>query len=103
MIAKGDFALSTYGSASASAVVLLAGGPIKAISVDEGDIIAPSSLALVKGAPHLNAAKVFLNWLFSKEGAIAESETNLKGYERLIKGAPSIPEALVPPKKRESL
>lgn len=30
------------------------------------------SAIILKGAPHLNAAKVFLNWLLSKEGQIAQ-------------------------------
>jgi iron(III) transport system substrate-binding protein len=44
------------------------GAPLKFIKPDEGVILIPIGMALVKGAPHPNAAKLFINWMLSEEG-----------------------------------
>lgn len=42
------------------------GGPVKIVYPVEGVIAAPDGIALVKGAPHPDAAKVFIDWCLSK-------------------------------------
>lgn len=42
------------------------GGPVKIVYPDEGVIAAPDGIALIKGAPHPEAAKVFIDWCLSK-------------------------------------
>lgn len=42
------------------------GGPVKIVYPVEGVIAAPDGIALVKGAPHAAAAKVFIDWCLSK-------------------------------------
>jgi iron(III) transport system substrate-binding protein len=42
------------------------GGPVKIVYPDEGVIAAADGIALVKGAPHPDAAKVFIDWCLSK-------------------------------------
>ena len=42
------------------------GGPVKIVYPSEGVIAAPDGIALVKGAPHPDAAKVFIDWCLSK-------------------------------------
>lgn len=44
------------------------GAPIKAIALEEGTIINLSAMVAVKGAPHPNATKLFMNWLLGPEG-----------------------------------
>ncbi|MBI4332256.1 MAG: extracellular solute-binding protein [Chloroflexi bacterium] len=48
-----------------------AGAPLDLVVPKEGTYVAASSggLALLKDAPHPNAAKLFLNWVLTKEGA----------------------------------
>ena len=41
------------------------------------------SLAILKNPPHPNAAKIFVNWLLSKEGQELYSRTSLHGARRL--------------------
>ncbi len=41
--------------------------------------ISDGSLALMKNAPHPNAAKVFINWFLSREGQIAVQEEYARG------------------------
>jgi iron(III) transport system substrate-binding protein len=42
------------------------GGPVKIVYPVEGVIAAPDGIALVKGAPHAAAGKVFIDWCLSK-------------------------------------
>jgi len=42
------------------------GGPVKIVYPEDGVIAAPDGIALVKGAPHPDAAKVFIDWCLSK-------------------------------------
>ena len=42
------------------------GGPVKIVYPVEGAIAAPDGIALVKGAPHAAAGKVFIDWCLSK-------------------------------------
>jgi iron(III) transport system substrate-binding protein len=59
------------------------------------------SLGLIKGAPHPNAAKVFINWFLSRRGQIA-----LQKYEDLYNENPpnsrriDIPKDMLPPSSR---
>jgi iron(III) transport system substrate-binding protein len=42
------------------------GGPVKIVYPEDGAIAAPDGIAIVKGAPHPDAAKVFVDWCLSK-------------------------------------
>ena len=42
------------------------GGPVKIVYPEDGAIAAPDGIALVKGALHPEAAKVFIDWCLSK-------------------------------------
>ena len=43
------------------------GGPVKIIYPEDGTTAAPDGIALVKGAPHADAAKKCIDWALSKE------------------------------------
>ena len=43
------------------------GGPVKIVYPEDGTTAAPDGIALVKGAPHADAAKKFIDWTLSKE------------------------------------
>jgi iron(III) transport system substrate-binding protein len=69
----------------------------------EGAPVSPGggSISLIKGAPHPNAAKVFINWFLSRKGQIA-----LQSYEDLYGEVPpnsrrvDIPKDMLPPSSR---
>jgi len=69
----------------------------------EGSPISPGggSMSLIKGGPHPNAAKVFINWFLSRRGQIA-----LQKYEDLYGDEPpnsrriDIPKDMLPPSSR---
>ena len=64
---------------------------------DYGTYVTPGfgSVGLVKDAPHPNAAKVFLNWLLSKDGQTAYSTALTAGSRRL-----DVPQDHLPPEFR---
>jgi ABC-type Fe3+ transport system substrate-binding protein len=69
----------------------------------EGTPVSPGggSISLIRGAPHPNAAKVFINWFLSRKGQIA-----LQSYEDLYGEVPpnsrrvDIPKDMLPPGSR---
>jgi len=51
-----------------------AGIPISVNPATEGAFVTSAGIALMKNAPNPNAAKLFLNWLLSREGQIVASK-----------------------------
>ena len=45
---------------------VLGGGPVKIVYPEDGTVAAPDGIALLKGAPHPEAAKAFIDWCLSK-------------------------------------
>jgi iron(III) transport system substrate-binding protein len=60
---------------------------------------ASGSISLINKAPHPNAAKVFLNWLLSREGQIAAQENTDNGIH-FNSGRIDIPKDIVDPEYR---
>jgi len=68
MIARGEVKISALTQASNVAQLMAEGAPIKSISMTEGSAAFTDAVSMVKGAIHPNAARLFINWLLSKEG-----------------------------------
>ncbi len=64
-------------SATGAIPVIQEGAPIKLLTLKEGFPVSPIPVAFLKDSPHPNAAKVFMNWMFSPEGMKLFSETAL--------------------------
>ena len=59
------------------------------------------SMSFIKGAPHPNAAKVFVNWLLSRKGQIAlQKYTDLYGDPPPNSRRIDIPKDMLPPESR---
>ncbi len=84
-IARGRYAISGTPSADIRNEFLKAGAPIKIIQPVEGTLSSSSKgvVALLKKAPHPNAAKVFVNWLLTKEGQTVLSQVSGQSSRRL--------------------
>jgi iron(III) transport system substrate-binding protein len=65
-VARGEFAL--YFPFNVSDLPALKGLPIKGIALQEGAPYTVFSAGVVKGAPHPNAARLFIDFLISEEG-----------------------------------
>lgn len=55
-----------------------AGGPVGFVYPSEGTATIPDSAAIIKGAKHPQAARQFMDWLFTKEGQELASSLGLR-------------------------
>ncbi|MBC7331126.1 MAG: extracellular solute-binding protein [Synergistetes bacterium] len=68
------------------------GDDVEIVIPKEGTITAPYAISLVKGAPHPNAARLWLNFIMSEEG----QKIFAKGFVR-----PILPDVELPPEVKE--
>lgn len=67
-VARGQVALSFGASDSTTAILVKEGAPVKALDMREGiPLTLANALAMLAGAPHPNAARLFINWFLSRE------------------------------------
>ncbi|MBF8265252.1 MAG: Ferric transporter ATP-binding subunit, partial [Dehalococcoidia bacterium] len=99
MVARGEYKIGLPASDSAVAPIVAEGGPLKFVSMDEGDVAQGESVMLLKGAPHPNAGKLFMDWILSPEGQ--EVYARAASTNPLRKGVPgfALPAASVNSKK----
>ena len=67
-LARGSYSLLVSTAEIAFAPMMKEGAPVKEIALKEGTVASGNAIAAIKGGPHPNAAKLFLNWLLSQEG-----------------------------------
>ena len=67
-LSRGEMPLGLGASDTDAAPFLAEGAPFKAIALEEGTVANVNPGVVVKGAPHPNAAKVFMNWILGVEG-----------------------------------
>lgn len=67
---QGEASVAIDGADGSIAPFVKEGAPVQAVPLEEGTLVAPYSvgIAVIKNAPHPNAARLFLNWLSSQEG-----------------------------------
>ena len=68
MVARGEAWLNLYKSYKSAGDIILEGAPLKLLGMTEGNSLLTEPIAMVKGTAHPNAAKLFINWLLSREG-----------------------------------
>lgn len=69
ILIRGEAALSVTAGTTILNPFVAQGAPVKPIDAKEGVILAMSpSVALVKNSPNPNAARLFIDWLVTKEG-----------------------------------
>lgn len=75
-IAKGRYSLAVAPLPEIVNDFILSGAHLKAYSPPEGQLLTAGTgaLSLLAAAPHPNAAKVYINWILSKEGGKVFSE-----------------------------
>lgn len=57
---------------------LMAGGPVGIIYPAEGTASVPDTLAVIKGAKHPKNARLFMDWMLSKEGQAVATRLSLR-------------------------
>ena len=67
-VARGSYAVAVAPTSSRGLGLAKQGAPVRFVRPREGLHLAPQGISFVANAPHPNAAKVYLNWFFTKEG-----------------------------------
>ena len=69
-VARGKYAIGLGANPDTLAGLLKMGSPLEAVLIKEGIYVGPGAgcIGVPAKMPHPNAAKVFINWLLSKEG-----------------------------------
>ncbi len=67
-LARGEAPLNLTSTLASSGSLVAEGAPIKPLDMKEGVSAQVQALNVVAGAPHPNAARLFINWLLSPEG-----------------------------------
>lgn len=86
MVARGEYAFYLGGSTDTAAPIIAEGAPLKFPSFEEGATVHLGNIMVVKGAPHPSAARLFVNWLLSREGQISYAES--AGSTPVLKDVP---------------
>ncbi len=78
-LAHGKYPIALFCKSDPIAEFRKAGAPIEELVPQEGQALTSGSgnVTLVNRAPHPNAARVFINWLLSKEGQLLFSQASL--------------------------
>lgn len=94
-LAQGKHAVAMAPLSGPVAEFLEAGAPLKIVMPREGHGLSTGNggISLVKKAPHPYAARLFINWLLSKEGMSVFSKAELADSARLDIPLDAIPEA----------
>jgi iron(III) transport system substrate-binding protein len=100
-VARGLYSIAIAPNVPRSRELTKEGAPLKFVHPKEGSHLSSGGIALIANAPHLNAAKLFLNWFYTKEGQTTYAPTMptisvrkdvLQDYlpegERYIEGSP---------------
>ena len=93
-VARGEIAIGVGTNTGTLAQFAKSGASIKVLAFPDAPIVGnPNTIAVVKAAPHPNAALVFMNWFMSKEGQEVINKT--QGTSGLRRDVPSyVPDAL---------
>jgi iron(III) transport system substrate-binding protein len=75
LVAAGEFSMFLVGSGDTSLRMITKGAPVAIVPVGQSPGLS-RSVGLVKGAPHPNAAKLFLDYFTTPEGLLAKTEAD---------------------------
>ncbi len=67
-LARGEAAATVFVSTMEAIQMAAEGAPIRIVDMKEGTVTDTEAMGAIKGSPHPNAAKVFLNFVYSQEG-----------------------------------
>lgn len=83
-IARGKYSIATTPKISVVVEMLAAGAPIEEINVEpEYGTTSGGNIVLINRAPHPGAAKLFINWLLTREGQTIFTNVNSSPSRRL--------------------
>ena len=74
-VARGQVAMAIAPNIPRALALIEEGAPLKFIHPKEGSHVSESGISLVRGAPHLNAAKLFMQWFYTRESQTVFART----------------------------
>ncbi len=75
-VARGQYPLALAPATNRGRQLINEGAPVKFAHPAEGSHITTNGVCLIANSPHPNAAKLFLDWFFSKEGQMIYAPNN---------------------------
>jgi iron(III) transport system substrate-binding protein len=100
-VARGQYAIGISPTVARSREVIRQGAQVRFVMAREGGLITEQGMSLLSNAPHPNAAKVFIEWFYTKEGQTIYSQSHssisirrdvphdyLPPHERYMEGTP---------------
>lgn len=75
-LARGDYPMALQLAVNQANSFIEQGAPIKVLPMAEGNAVTSGVVAQVKGGPHPNAARLFLDWTISAEGQAIYHKAN---------------------------
>lgn len=94
-VARGQYPLAIAPATNRGRQLINEGAPVKFAHPAEGSHITTNGVCMIANAPHLNAAKLFLDWFFSKEGQMIYASNNGS-----ISVRKDVPQDYLPPGER---
>jgi ABC-type Fe3+ transport system substrate-binding protein len=67
-LARGQYAMAIAPNIPRTLALIEQGAPLKFVHPKEGSHLSESGIVFIRNAPHPNSAKLFLQWLFTREG-----------------------------------
>jgi iron(III) transport system substrate-binding protein len=74
-VARGQYPIAIAAITQRALPLLKEGAPLKFLHPVEGGYLSESGISFIEGAPHPNAARLFLHWFFTKEGQTVFAQT----------------------------
>lgn len=87
LVARGEYIIHIAGTEERATTEAPRSAPVKFLKPREGAFYTRIGIGLVKNAPHMNAAKLYIDFTLSEAGQKAVAET---GYLPLRPGVPSV-------------
>jgi ABC-type Fe3+ transport system substrate-binding protein len=91
-VARGQYPVAIAPNPPRSAELVKEGAPVKFVHPKEGSHLFVLGTSFVINAPHSNAAKLFFNWIYTKEGQTLYSRSN-----KVISLRKDVPQDHLPP------
>jgi iron(III) transport system substrate-binding protein len=90
-VARGQYPVAIAATTDRGQQLLAEGAPVRFVQPKEGSHMANQGMDFLAGAPHPNAAKLFIHWFYTKEGQTIYAPNN-----RAISVRKDIPQDYIP-------
>lgn len=94
-VVRGQYPIALSPSLERARQLIEEGAPVKFLEPKEGLRLGTNGVELIANAPHLNAAKLFLQWFYTKEGQAIYAKNN-----RAISVRKDVAQDYLPPDQR---